>query len=189
MARIFYDHKGKHEEHELCVGRPYFLIGRRPGNDIVVDHAGVSRHHCAIFRHDNCFWMANYGPNGSSYNPKEANFSIEHLVDDITQTQTYKSLRARVEREIAASVMAQVSGECAGRMNEQLGADSPTMRPGFSIPRTEVADIDVIRRILENPEMAAEFSREAVRLENGSYIALPSIGYGNDQRLFRIFLA
>lgn len=185
MAKIVYDHAGEHGEQEICADKPNFFMGRHPGNDLVVDHLGVSRYHAAIFRQGEDYWIVSYGPNGTLYNPGEARFSSEHFIEDVRATKTYCQLKKIAEREMADAIVAQMRGAAAELMKDQPEAVA-TIGLGVSVPRTEVRDIDIIKNILGNSLRAKMLSCEAKKLEDRSFIAMPAVRHMNNMSVFQV---
>jgi len=105
MAKIIVTFNGLIQQ-EASISKSRMTIGRRPGNDIVIDHLTVSGQHAAIDTTPNGSFVLDLGStNGTMVNNQPIK---KHLLqnDDIIDIGKYK-LRFQVEKEAQITSLAQ----------------------------------------------------------------------------------
>jgi len=105
MAKIIVTFNGLIQQ-EFNINKSRITIGRRPGNDIVIDHLTVSGQHAAIDTTPNGSFVLDLGStNGTMVNNQPIK---KHLLqnDDVIDIGKYK-LRFQVEKEAQITSLAQ----------------------------------------------------------------------------------
>ncbi len=78
---------------EIMLDKPSFTLGRKADNDIVLDHAAVSGHHCKIYSAGNTWFVEDTGStNGTFVNGKKvlkAGLKHNDVVTVVKYTMTY----------------------------------------------------------------------------------------------------
>ena len=111
MAKIIVTFNGLIQQ-EVSITKSRMTIGRRPGNDIVIDHLTVSGQHAAIDTTSNGSFVLDLGStNGTMVNSQPIK---KHLLqhDDVIDIGKYK-LRFQVEKNEQVTAISSPSGVAA----------------------------------------------------------------------------
>ena len=66
----------------IALAERMMMVGRSPGNDIVVDHPGVSRRHASIRGDSHGYWIADWGShNGTLVNGESVGTEPRRLLN------------------------------------------------------------------------------------------------------------
>ncbi|MFZ6770740.1 FHA domain-containing protein [Undibacterium sp. Di26W] len=112
MAKIIVTFNGLVQQ-ELTISKSRLTIGRRPSNDVVIDHLTVSGQHAAVDTSSNGSFVLDLGStNGTMVNGQPVK---KHLLqhDDVIDIGKYK-LRFQVEKDTQGKGTLSVSPSAAG---------------------------------------------------------------------------
>lgn len=110
---------------EIILDKPSFTMGRKADNDIVLDHAAVSGHHCKIYSSGNTWFVEDTGStNGTFVNGKKvlkAGLKHNDVVTVVKYTMTYMEAggapapAATAAAAAAPAPSATMSGQAQGK--------------------------------------------------------------------------
>lgn len=113
---------------EIMLDKPSFTMGRKADNDIVLDHAAVSGHHCKIYSSGNTWFVEDTGStNGTFVNGKKvlkAGLKHNDVVTVVKYTMTYME-EGGAPAPAASAAAAAPAAAPAATMSGQAGKPKP----------------------------------------------------------------